>query len=187
MSSDFCGLAIKAHLCIFSPPPPDYWFTSFFFQVGPGPRHEIAASAFSRNPLDRANTFSFPFLLLASRASLSVLSLSRYFLAFPFFLSLPVLLSCTPPNLSMDSISSWFPLIFFNSLLRYPTLFQLALLLLSPIQPYQLWLATSFLACSLLHIALSTFSSLYSFLVSKFPFLLFILYCSSYLSVLVLF
>ena len=43
------------------------------------------------------------------------------------------------------------------SRLRYPTFFQLALLLLSPIQPYQLWLATSFLACSLLYIAISTF------------------------------
>ena len=73
------------------------------------------------------------------------------------------------------------------SRLRYPILFQLALLLFSPIQPYQLSLATSFLAYSLLCIAISSSSRLYLFQVSTILLLLLILYYSSCLSILVVF
>ena len=44
------------------PPPPDYWYISFVFLVVPGPLHEIAASAFSRSPLGRADTFTFQYI-----------------------------------------------------------------------------------------------------------------------------
>ena len=66
------------------------------------------------------------------------------------------------PNYSADITSSWFllyPSMIFQ--LRYPTLFQLGVWLFSTIKLYQLWLATSFLACSLLYFAISTFSLLY--------------------------
>ena len=67
-----------------------------------------------------------------------------------------------PPNLSIDSAYSPSPL---NSSIfsrqRSPILFQLGLLLFSPIQPYQIWLATSLLAYCLLYIAISTFSRIY--------------------------
>ena len=64
-----------------------------------------------------------------------------------------------PRNLSMGSIICHLVFVVYPSTLsrlRYPTLFQLALLLLSPTQPYQLWKASPFLACSSLYIAIST-------------------------------
>ena len=75
-------------------------------------------------------------------------SLSPFFLAllvaFPFFLYFFLLLSC------IRQTSLW--IVPFLGLLnpstfsqqRYPILVQLALLLLSPVQPYQLWLAALF-------------------------------------------
>ena len=78
----------------------------------------------------------------------------QVFLLFILFLSAslslpPVILSFTfvlyPPNFCMDNISSWFPPISsIPSRLRDSIVFQLALSLLSPTQPYQLWLAVSF-------------------------------------------
>lgn len=53
---------------------PDYWYTSFFFLVGPGLLHEIVVSAFSRSPLGRVSTLSF-ISLLTSRISLNALPL----------------------------------------------------------------------------------------------------------------
>ena len=131
------------------PPLPDYSHTSFFLPVGSLPLHEIEVSAFSRSPLGRANTFSFLLLLLTPRKSLSIPpSPHDLTLRSLSHLSFSVTSVLYPPNLSMDkcSISSWFPPIYPSILsrLRYPTLLQLALLLLSPIQPYQLWLATSY-------------------------------------------
>ena len=68
----------------------------------------------------------FPFHLLS--ASLSLL-LSFSILSFTAVL--------TPPSFSMDSISFWFPPVFFHiARLRYPTLVQLAVLSHSPIQRY---------------------------------------------------
>ena len=80
---------------------------------------------------------------------------------------LHLLLSCTP-QASLWTVSLLGFLLYLSILsrLRYPTLSQLALLLLSPIQPYQLWLVTSFLACSLLYTAISTFSRLGSIAIS---------------------
>ena len=78
------------------------------------------------------------------------------FSSFTLFLSACLFLSSnlyfasvsSPRNFSVDRTSflgpPLNPSIF--SRLRYPILFQLALLLFSHIQPYQLWLATSFLA-----------------------------------------
>ena len=92
------------------PPPSDYWYTPFFFLASPGPLHENAVSAFSRSPLDRANTFSFLSVILAPRTSLNVLRTSRCLLALAS-LSLSCIISFASvlylANLSiMDSTSS---------------------------------------------------------------------------------
>ena len=64
---------------------------------------------------------------------------------------------CTSQKISADVMSFGFLLSPTTlSQIRYPTVFQLALLLLSTIQLHQLWLPTSFLACSLLCVACST-------------------------------
>ena len=132
------------------PPPPDYWYISFFFLVGPDPLHEIAVTAFSRSPLGCADTFSFQYLPSTPRISQSIYPLSPRFLAvaFPFLLSLLLLLSCTrqTPLWTVPLLGLVNSFIFAR--LRYPILLQLALLLFSPTQPYQLWRATSFLARS---------------------------------------
>ena len=88
-----------------------------------------------------------------------------------------------PPNFSIDSISSWLPPKSFHTFLT-------ALFHLIPprpfFQPCQIWLATFFLACSLLYIAISTFVT--SLVCSKWVHSrLRSLYYSSYLSILVLF
>ena len=77
-----------------------YWYTSFFFLGGPGPLHEIAVSAFSRNPLGRAFTFSFQSFQLTPCVSLLFGLMSS---SFALFLSASVslqsfhsYLSCTP-------------------------------------------------------------------------------------------
>ena len=73
-------------------PPPDYWYTYFLFLADPDPLQEIAVSAFSRSPLGRAHTFSSRYIIPQN-----VLPLSPFLtLAFPFFLSFLLLLSCTP-------------------------------------------------------------------------------------------
>ena len=127
-------------------PPPDYWCTSFFWS-GPGTPHEIVFSAFSRGPLGRANTFSFLFLLLTPRIPLP--SHSPYFLVLrpiPFCTSNILFLCCMYPlNFSMDKCLFQIPSYVYPSILpplRNPIFFQLILLLRSPVQPYQLWLAT---------------------------------------------
>ena len=88
------GTSVRLH------PPPGYWYTSFFFmQAGPGSLHELAVSAFSRSPLGRANTLSF--LIPSLNPPCVYLKCSSHIspcfsaLAFPFFLSFLLLLSCT--------------------------------------------------------------------------------------------
>ena len=163
-----CHKGTSVHLL---PPPLDYCYTSFFFRAGPGPPHKITASGFSRSPLGRANTFSFLYISsLTPRMYRNVPPLSRCFLALRgchFFLPGMIYFTSAlyPPNLSMDGTSSWFnissrfhPL--YPSIIsrpRYAILFQLALLLLTPIHPYQRWLVTSSLASSLLYIPISIF------------------------------
>ena len=145
------------------PPPPDYWHTSFFFLAGPGPLHEIAVTAFSRSPLGRANTFSFLFLLLTPRKSLECSSpFTLFLIASLSRISIFYFTSVLYPQTSLWTASLLGFLLYPSMLyrLRYPTLFQLALLLLSPIQPYQLWLATSF--------------SVYSYCICHFNFLKYI-------------
>ena len=77
------------------PPPPTYWLTLL---AGPGPLHENEVAAFSRSPLGRANTFSFPSLLVTPRISLNVPPCSPSFLALDFtrLLSPIKRLACTP-------------------------------------------------------------------------------------------
>ena len=101
--------------------------------------------------------------------------LSRY-VALPSFLSFLLLLSCTSQtSLRTASLLGFLLCPSILSRLRYPTLFQLALSLLSPIQAYQIWLETSF-GMLLTYITISTFSRLYLFKVGTFPVLLLILY-----------
>ena len=66
-----CHTGTSVHLL---PPPPGYWYTSFFFMAGPGHPHQIAVSAFSQSPLGRANTCSFLYLLSIPRISLKCFS-----------------------------------------------------------------------------------------------------------------
>ena len=131
----------KGTSVLIPPLPPDYWHTSFIFLAGPGPLHEIAVSAFSRSPLGRANVFSFLFLLLTPRKYLSVRPPSPCFLVliFPLFLQFLFILSCAP-QVSLWTVVSLLGFLLYPPILsrqRYPTLIQLALLLLSPIQRYQ--------------------------------------------------
>ena len=124
-----CHKATSVHL----PPPPDNWYTYFFFLAGPRPQHEVAVSEFWRSPVGHTNTFS----ILSSRISLECSSSFTLFsaLVVPFFLSFPLLLSCTP------QIHPWtlsllgfllFPSMLYR--LRFPTLVQLAVSLHYPIQ-----------------------------------------------------
>ena len=129
--------------------------TTIFFLAGPGNLHEIAVSAFSRSPSGRANTFSF----LTPRISVSAPH-SPQFLALVFPSFCPFFCCClVPPKLLYGQhlflVSS-------NTLpyfLDYasPPYSSSPFSLLSLIQPYQLELATSFLACSLLYVVISTF------------------------------
>ena len=154
------------------PPPLDYWYTSFFFLAAPGPLHELAVSARSRSSLARANKVYIP---ISSRTPpvylLSVPLLSTRFvaLAFPLALSFLLLLSCTPQT-SLWTVSLLGFLYIHPYVLDYviPPYSSLPFLL-SPIQPYQLWLATSFLACFLLYIVISTFSRLLFVLCGYIP------------------
>ena len=126
-----CHKGTSVHLLS---PPLNYWHTSFFFLAGPGPLHESAVSALSRGPFGRSNTFSFLSVLLGPRKPLSVPPLSPCFLAlaFPLFLSFLLLLSCTPRSyLRTVSLLGFLLYPSILSRLRYPTLFQLVLLLLS--------------------------------------------------------
>ena len=57
------------------PPPLDYWYTSYLFLLSSRsrfPTRNRSFSAFSRSPVDRADTFPFLSLLLTPRRSLSV-------------------------------------------------------------------------------------------------------------------
>ena len=122
-------------------PPPDYWYISFFFVVGPGPLREIAVSDFSLSPLGRADTFSFQHLPPTPRISPSVSSFSRYFLAlaFPFLVWFILLIFCTRQNISVNSTYSWLPpesFYIFSTALSH--LIPARPFVISPIQPYQL-------------------------------------------------
>ena len=112
------------------------------------------------------------------RLTNSLPKLSFITLVVPFLLSFLLLLPCTRQNSlwTVNNVryrtSSWSPpnpfhlfsTTFIYSRLRYPILFQLALLLFSPIHPlvsYDVWLATSFLAyipSYILYWRFSTFS-----------------------------
>ena len=160
-----------------------------FCLVGPGPLHEIAISAFrvvhwAVQIRFHSNIFPQPPVYLSS-----VCPLSPYFLAlaFPSLLSFLLLLSCTRQTSlrTVPFLGLINPSIFFR--LFYPMSFHFALLSFSPIQPYQLWLATSFPAYSLLTIVISTFSRLYQFQEGTFLVPLLISNCSSPLSILVSF
>ena len=144
------------------PPPLDFWYISFFCLVGPGPLHEIAISAFrvvhsAVQIRFHSNIFPQPPEYISS-----VCRLAPYFLAlaFPFLLSFLLLLSCTRQTSlwTVPLLGLIYASIF--SRLFYPMLFHFALLLFSPIQPYQLWLANSFLAYTLLTSGISTFPRL---------------------------
>ena len=142
----------RGHISVHLLPPPSgyYWYTSFFFLAGPRPLHKNAVVAvFSQNPSDRADTFSFVSPLLSPRVSLSVSLLSLFYqLCLSASLSLNSILSYSvlyPPNLSMGSIAFGIPPLSFHTFST--TLFHL-------ITVYQLWLASSSLACSLLHVAI---------------------------------
>ena len=140
-------------MCIYFLLSPGYWCTSFFFLAGPGLPHEIAVSAFFAKS-------SGPCKYLATPASsLNPACVSRCFsaltlflrLAHPLFLSLIVLLYCTPRT-PWTSILLGFLL--YTSILfrlRFTTSFQL----------YRLWLTTSFMACSLLSIIISMYQVLF--------------------------
>ena len=118
-STRYC-FAPRAHLCILS--PLDYWCASFWQVQVP-----YTKSQFQRfrvyNLLGRANTFSFLFLLLTPRKSLSVPPLSPCFLtlAFPLCLILSFTSVLCPPNLSMYLFLVSSCILPYFSRLRYPT------------------------------------------------------------------
>ena len=113
---------------------------------------------------------SFQYVPSTPRISLKCSPRSPHFLPLtsPFLLFFLLLLSRTR-RICVQTVYLFglllTPSIF--SRLRCPIFFQLALLSFSLIQPYQLWLATSFLAYSSLYIDISTFSRL-SFVHSQF-------------------
>ena len=150
-----------------TPLPPDHWYASFFFLAGPGALHENVVSAFLRCPVGLAHMFSSLSLRLTPRIYLNVLPYPPYFLALAFPVPLSFLLvQCYTPNLlfSMDGISSWFPPRSFQTFkITLPHHIPAHPLLLSSVQPYQMLLATSFLARSFNFIAISTFSGPYFF------------------------
>ena len=78
-------------------PPPNYWYTSFFFLAGLGPLHEIAVSALSQS-IGPCKYSLFPISSLTPRIYLHVLPLSRYSLALPapLIISLFSLIYCIP-------------------------------------------------------------------------------------------
>ena len=111
----------------------------FLFLVGPGPQHEIAVKLFrvvhwALQKWFNSNLPSTP------RITLSVSPLSPYFLTlyFPFLPSFFLPLSCTRQTSvwTVPFLGLLNPSILFR--LRYDILFHLALLIFSPIQPYQL-------------------------------------------------
>ena len=149
------------------------------------------SSAFSGSRAGRANMFSCLSISLGPPGvSLCVSPLLPYFLAqpFPSLCDFFPLLSCTPQKFSMDCIYSWFPPIAFHTMLT-------TLSHLIPARPFCYCLPYSsisygwqrLLACSLLYIAISTFSRFYLSWVGTFSVLLIILYHSLYLSTLVFF
>ena len=173
-STLFC-FATRAQLCIYFLLSTATGISlSFFWQVQ-APYKKIAVSVFSRIYVC-VSPISPCFSELLNTGSIS----------------LPSIISSTSvsylPKFFVDIIS-WFPPIpfhTFSTTVCYPiTLFQLALLLHSPVQLYQLWLATSFLACSLLTLAfIQLYHVSYLFRVGTFPVLLLIPYNSSCLSIL---
>ena len=127
--------------------------------------------------MGRANTFSFLFLLLTSRKYLKCSSSFTLFLSAG--LSLIYILCFTsvclvPPKLIYEQLLYLFLVSSYilPSFLDYaipPYSSSLFCYFLSYIQPCQLWLATSFLAYSLLYIAIFPFSRLYLFLRGYIP------------------
>ena len=92
--------------------PATYWCTSASAVTGSSPVHEIAISALWRSSLGGANTCPPPYYILsAPRMSLECFSSFISFLSAG--LSHPSVLPSTavlyPPNLSMGSVSFWFP------------------------------------------------------------------------------
>ena len=149
VSSTLYYFATRAHLCIYClllPATGIPWCQvpgiSFFFLASPGRLHQIAVSAILRSPLGGANKLLFLSLRLTPRICLSSVSpISPCFLAlaFPFFLSFLPLMPCTrQTSLRTSSLLAFLSCPSILSQLSYPTLFQLALRLLSPIQLHQL-------------------------------------------------
>lgn len=103
-------------------------------------------------------------LLLSSRISLYVFLLFHvYYLtsSLSLFSALSLTYALYPPNVRIYRQSRILGPLVYHSMLsgpRHSTFFQLALLLLSPIQLYQLWLETSSFAQYIHYIALSTLS-----------------------------
>ena len=117
-SLGLCHTITSVHLL---PPPPGYWYTStsVFFLAGSSHPHGIAASAFSRSTMGRANAFSFPPPSLnpphiSKRFSDFTLFLSAY-LCLLFILSSISVLYHTSPDFSADITSSWFPPISYHT------------------------------------------------------------------------
>ena len=138
-STSYC-FAARAHLCITTGIPlPSLWqvqvpYTKWQFQ-----HFRVVHWAMQI-------TFSFLFLLVTRLKSLIIPPPSSWFLplAFPSFLSVSLLLSCTPQTSLWTGYllgSLLHPSI--RSRLPYPTLCQLAFVNFSH-TAYQVWLATSF-------------------------------------------
>ena len=149
-----CQKGISVHLL---PPPPGYRYTSFFFLADPGLLHENRSfERFRGVSVGRALTFSFLSLRFIPRISPSLSPITPFFSAPTFSLpstSISSTFVSYSSKFSMGSISFLVSshILPFFSRLRHPTLFQLpSFLSLSPVSLCQLWLATSFLACSLL-------------------------------------
>ena len=174
VSSTLYYFATRAHLCIYFLLLPATGIHLFLPPGGSRPptrKRSFSVFAESIGPC-KVRFRSYPFA--SPRAYLCMLL--RFHLVSkrdPFRLSLSslLLLSCTSRTSLRTSLLLGFLLrpSIRSPIQRYPTLFQLALLLLSPIQLYQSWLSTSSLGCSLLHIVISTFSRISPYYGGTFP------------------
>ena len=138
---------------------------SSIFLAGTDSLHETASQRFHAKSTAPCTYVFIPiFYHSPPRTRLSVSPLSPYFLALAVFfmlLSFIFLPSCIPQTCPWTAHLLGFLLYpSMSSPLRYPTLLQLTVLFLSPVQLYQLWMATLFLARSLLYIASATFTRL---------------------------
>ena len=163
-----CGLCSRLHchksqLCASSSPFTRLLVYLLLLRGRSGSLHENW-----RGPLSRAHTIIFQ-SLFTPRKYLNVLLHSPSFLALvsPFYPSFSFCL--VSPKLLYGQ--SWFPPRPFHTLsIRHPTLFQFALLVLSPIQPYQLLMLVEPLLWHVPYLILP-FQHVSSFEVGTFPYL----------------